>query len=72
MDAAARTRFSLSMENYEQADVGQDGRSRLARQILRRERGQENDYFPCSADHEEDWQPYHPRLIHTRYSASYM
>ena len=28
-------------------------------QILRRERGQENNvHFPCSADQEEDWQPY--------------
>ena len=27
-------------------------------QILRRERGQGNIYFPCSADHVEDWQPY--------------
>ena len=26
--------------------------------ILRRERGQGNRYFPCSADHEQDWQPY--------------
>ena len=27
-------------------------------QILRRERGQRNVYFPCSADHDEqDWQP---------------
>ena len=26
-------------------------------QILRRERGQENINFPCSADHEQDWQP---------------
>ena len=26
-------------------------------QILRRERGQGNIYFPCSADHEQDWQP---------------
>ena len=33
-------------------------------QILRRERGQGNFYFPCSADHEQDWQPY-TRLIHT-------
>ena len=32
-------------------------------QILRRERGQRNIRFPCSADHEQDWQPY-PRLIH--------
>ena len=26
--------------------------------ILRRERGQGNIHFPCSADHEKDWQPY--------------
>ena len=33
-------------------------------QIHRRERGQGKGYFPCSAGHEQDWQPY-PRLIHT-------
>ena len=27
-------------------------------QILRRERGQGKIYFPCSADHEQDWQSY--------------
>ena len=27
-------------------------------QILRRERGQENIIFLCSADHEQGWQPY--------------
>ena len=27
-------------------------------QFLRRERGQGNIHFPCSADHEQDWQPY--------------
>ena len=27
-------------------------------QILRRERGQGNIDFPCSADHVQDWQPY--------------
>ena len=26
--------------------------------ILRRERGQRNLHFPCSADHEQHWQPY--------------
>ena len=26
-------------------------------EILRRERGQGNVHFPCSADHEQDWQP---------------
>ena len=28
-------------------------------QTLKRERGQGKSYFPCSADHEQDWQP-HP------------
>ena len=27
-------------------------------EIFRRERGQGNINFPCSADHEQDWQPY--------------
>ena len=27
-------------------------------QILRHERGQGNIFFPCSADHVQDWQPY--------------
>ena len=27
-------------------------------QILRRERGQGNIHLSCSADHEQDWQPY--------------
>ena len=27
-------------------------------QILRRERGQGKPIFPCSVDHEQDWQPY--------------
>ena len=27
-------------------------------QILRHARGQGNIIFPCSADHEQDWQPY--------------
>ena len=26
--------------------------------ILRRERGQGNIHFPCSADYDQDWQPY--------------
>ena len=29
----------------------------LRDQILRREHGQGNIHFPCSADHEQDWQP---------------
>ena len=27
-------------------------------QVLRHARGQGNVHFPCSADHEQDWQPY--------------
>ena len=27
-------------------------------QTLRHARGQGNIHFPCSADHEQDWQPY--------------
>ena len=27
-------------------------------QILRHARGQGNIHFPCSADHEQDWQPF--------------
>ena len=27
-------------------------------QIFRHARGQGNIHFPCSADHEQDWQPY--------------
>ena len=27
-------------------------------QILRHARGQGNIHFPCSTDHEQDWQPY--------------
>ena len=64
MDAAAElkrnpvsTRFSLSMEmnrltrDGTAAPVSRD-------QILRRERGQGSINFPCSTDHEQDWQPY--------------
>ena len=35
-------------------------------QIFRRERGQGNIHFPCSVDHEQDWQPY-PVDPYTRY-----
>ena len=45
----------------EQADAGRDyGTAEpVSRdQILRRERGQGNINFPCSTDHEQDWQPY--------------
>ena len=39
--------------------AGRNCRTRLSRdQILTRERGQRNINFPCSADHEQVWQPY--------------
>ena len=43
-----------------QADAGRDCRTLLAKdQIPRHEqRGQGNIHFSCSADHEQDWQPY--------------
>ena len=65
MDAAAEfgrnlvvsTRFSLGME---MSRLTRDGTAEpVSRdQILRRERGQDNIDFPCSADYEQDWQPY--------------
>ena len=50
-------RFSLSMEMRR---LTRDGTAELVSrdQILRRECGQGNIYFPCPADHEQDWQPY--------------
>ena len=58
MDTAAEigripTRFSLSTE---MSRLTRDGTAEpVSRdQILRRERGQENNNFPCSADHEQD------------------
>ena len=49
--------FSLSMEMNR---LARDGTAEpVSRdQILRRERGQGNIHFPCSADHVQDWQPY--------------
>ena len=69
MDAAAAelaggipqvsTIFSLSI--MEMSRLTRDGTTAelVSRdQILRRERGQRNIHFICSADHEQDWQPY--------------
>ena len=66
MDAAAElgrnpvklsTIFSLSME---MSRLTRDGTAEAVSrdQILRREREQGINIFPCSADHEQDWQPY--------------
>ena len=51
------SQLSLSME---MSRLTRDGTPKpVSRdQILRRERGQGNINFPCSADHEQDWQPY--------------
>ena len=42
----------------EQADAGRDCRTVPRDQILRGERGQGKKHIPCSADHEQDGQPY--------------
>ena len=69
LDAAAElgmnpvsTRFSLSME---MSRLTRDGTAESVSrdQILRHARGQGNMNFPCSADHEQDWQPF--SVIHT-------
>ena len=51
------TRFSLSME---MSRLTRDGTAEpVSRdQILRHAWGQKNINFPCSGDHEQDWQPY--------------
>ena len=64
------TRFSLSME------ISRLTRDRTAEpvsrgQILRRERGQGNINFLCSADHEKDWQPY-PVNPYSYYMCNYI
>ena len=52
----ALARFSLSME---MSRLTRDGTAEpVSRgQILRHARGQGSIHFPCSADHEQDWQP---------------
>ena len=54
---AASTRFGLSMD---MSRLTRDGTAEpVSRdQILRSERVQGNIHFPCSADYEQDWQPY--------------
>ena len=42
----------------EQADAGRDCQTVSRDQIRRHERRQVDIHFPCSADHEQDWQPY--------------
>ena len=42
----------------EQTGAGRDCRTRLAKPIPQARAGTGNTHFPCSADHEQDWQPY--------------
>ena len=42
----------------EQADAGRNGGTRLARPNSQARTGTGEYYFACSADHEQDWQPY--------------
>ena len=42
----------------EQAGAGRDCRNRLARPKSQARTGTEKNHFACSADHEQDWQPY--------------
>ena len=42
----------------EQADAGRDCRTHLARPHSQARPGTGKYYFPCSADHEQEWQPY--------------
>ena len=65
MDAAAELGRNPVSKHHIQPEYGD---SRLTRdgtaepvsrdQILRHARGQGNIHSPCSADHEQDWQPY--------------
>ena len=66
MDAAAELGRNPVSKHHFQPEYGE--MSRLTRdgtaesvsrdQIFRHARGQGNIIFPCSADHEQDWQPY--------------
>ena len=65
MDAAAEFGRNPVSKNQIQPEFGDeqvmwDGTAEpVSRdQIFRRERGQGNINFPCSSDHEQDWQPY--------------
>ena len=54
--SSTNTRFGLNVEN-EQADAGRNGRTCLARPICQALTGTGKYSFPCSADHEQEWQP---------------
>ena len=51
--------YSLGVENgLLIADAGLDRQPISRAQIWRRERGQGKIFWPCLADHKQDWQPY--------------
>ena len=56
------TRSSLSVENeFEQTDAGRNGTAESRYRETKfsgSERGQGKKHFPCSVDHEQNWQPY--------------
>ena len=65
MDAAAELGRNPASKHQIQPEFGdrrltRDGTAETVSrdQLLRHERGQGNINFPCSADHEQDWQPY--------------
>ena len=64
MDAAAELGMNPvskhQIQSMEMSRLTRDGTAESASrdQILRRERGQRNIHFSCSADHVQDWQPY--------------
>ena len=65
MDAAAELGTNSvskhqSQPEYEdeQADAGRDCRTRLARPNSQARTRTGNIHFPCSADYDQDWQPY--------------
>ena len=66
MDAAAelgRNTVLIVSKHQIQPEYGRLTRDGTAEpvsrdQILRHARGQGHVHFPCSADHEQDWQPY--------------
>ena len=65
MDAAAELGRNPVSKHQIQPEYGDEQAARAGTaepvsrdQILRHVRGQGNIHFPCSADHEQDWQPY--------------
>ena len=66
MDATAElgrnpvSKHQIQPEYMEMSRLTRDGTAEpVSRdQVFRLARGQGNIHFPCSADHEQDWQPY--------------